>query len=246
MVNVFTGTTGALAERLLKSLRAGEQTGGQIDGKQSAALVVKRLNDPWYDRVDLRVDHSSDPFSNIERLYGFYQGRRELDLAAQYFMKNRIVEGKQLVLSAERKLAGFTGMYEQLIASFIFLGDTGKAVEWIKRALSEEPKWRHNLPAFHILAGHPELPGLIDENKFTLKDWYKAITMYYDLGSIEDGISLAAQLIRTGGGDAYAHFLLGKGYALNGNVNEAKACLVRSAALEPDNPEVAQLLKSLA
>ncbi len=45
MSTVFKNSKGTLAQRLLKSLVAGQNAGGQISGKQSAAVVVKGIND---------------------------------------------------------------------------------------------------------------------------------------------------------------------------------------------------------
>ncbi len=72
MADAFAYTPGALAERLLASLEAGEAAGGDLRGRQSAALLVvgpERLAEPW-DAVpiDLRVDDSTDPLGALARL----------------------------------------------------------------------------------------------------------------------------------------------------------------------------------
>ncbi len=61
-----------LAERVLEALKAAEATGGDIRGKQSAAILVvpgKSENKPWDERtVDLRVDDHAAPLPEMERL----------------------------------------------------------------------------------------------------------------------------------------------------------------------------------
>lgn len=78
MVEAFESARGALGERLLVALEAGEQAGGDIRGRQSAAIVVvKTAADPVVGeigaagivpQVDLRADDSPDPLAELRRL----------------------------------------------------------------------------------------------------------------------------------------------------------------------------------
>lgn len=72
MADAFESATGPLAERMLSALAAAQAVGGDIRGKQSAALLVVRAqpsDKPWTDRiVDLRVDDSETPLRELTRL----------------------------------------------------------------------------------------------------------------------------------------------------------------------------------
>ncbi len=71
MAEAFETTEGDLAARLLSALDAAEAAGGDIRGKQSAALVVvsgDRSDDPWERVFDLRVEDHSDPLGELRRL----------------------------------------------------------------------------------------------------------------------------------------------------------------------------------
>jgi uncharacterized Ntn-hydrolase superfamily protein len=62
-----------LAERVLEALKAAQSVGGDIRGKQSAAIRVVKIaksDEPWNDDyvVDLRVDDHVNPIIEIERL----------------------------------------------------------------------------------------------------------------------------------------------------------------------------------
>lgn len=61
-----------LAERVLKVLQAAQQAGGDIRGKQSAAIIVvgpDKVENSWEDkRIDLRVDDHEEPLKELERL----------------------------------------------------------------------------------------------------------------------------------------------------------------------------------
>ena len=72
MAHAFENTKGDLADRMMAALDAAQDAGGDIRGKQSAALIVvkaKSSGRPWADRVyDLRVDDSADPLKELRRL----------------------------------------------------------------------------------------------------------------------------------------------------------------------------------
>ena len=72
MGETFVSTSGALADRLMAALRAGQAGGGDKRGMQSAALLVVRKNGGYLganDRfVDLRVYDAVDPIAELDRL----------------------------------------------------------------------------------------------------------------------------------------------------------------------------------
>ncbi len=72
MAEAFRSTKGELVDRLLAALEAAEAEGGDIRGRQSAALLVveaKSSGRPWYDKVfDIRVDDAPEPLIELRRL----------------------------------------------------------------------------------------------------------------------------------------------------------------------------------
>src|SRR5207302_5623402 len=72
MAKAFQDTKGDLAERMLAALDAAQAAGGDIRGRQSAAIVVvtgKPTGKPWADRIfDLRVDDHPEPLAELRRL----------------------------------------------------------------------------------------------------------------------------------------------------------------------------------
>lgn len=72
MSKAFESTKGDLAERMMAALEAAQAVGGDIRGKQSAALIVvsgKPTGRSWQDRIyDLRVDDSPEPLKELRRL----------------------------------------------------------------------------------------------------------------------------------------------------------------------------------
>jgi uncharacterized Ntn-hydrolase superfamily protein len=72
MYEAYTSSTEPLAERLVAALDAAEAEGGDIRGRQSAAMLVvsgRPTGRPWEDRIiDIRVEDSPDPNKELRRL----------------------------------------------------------------------------------------------------------------------------------------------------------------------------------
>jgi len=83
MAAAYESATGDLADRLLAALEAAERAGGDIRGRQSAALVVVRAKStgkPWEDRlVDLRVDDAELPLVELRRLLVLHRAYAEMN-----------------------------------------------------------------------------------------------------------------------------------------------------------------------
>jgi len=77
MASAFEGTDGALADRLLAALSAGQAAGGDKRGQQSAAILVVREKGGYggYNDIllDLRVDDHPAPIEELIRIYRLYQ-----------------------------------------------------------------------------------------------------------------------------------------------------------------------------
>jgi uncharacterized Ntn-hydrolase superfamily protein len=72
MADAYTSTREPLAERLMAALEAAESEGGDIRGKQSAAMLVVTGSPTgrfWDDRIiDLRVEDAPEPLPELRRL----------------------------------------------------------------------------------------------------------------------------------------------------------------------------------
>ena len=72
-----------LAERVLIALEAAQTAGGDIRGKQSAAILVvagKSTGQPWNERlIDLRVDDNNTPLVELKRLLRLYRAYEHMD-----------------------------------------------------------------------------------------------------------------------------------------------------------------------
>lgn len=91
MSRAYETAPGDLADRMLAALDSAEAVGGDIRGKQSAAILIvkaKSTGRPWADRVmELRVEDHSEPLVELRRLvrvHRAYEHMNKGDLAIEH------------------------------------------------------------------------------------------------------------------------------------------------------------------
>ena len=146
MVAGFEAAEGDLAQRLMAALDAAEGEGGDVRGRQSAALLVApREGEPWQARFDLRVDDHRDPVQELRRL---------LTLARAYELAGRADE---LMASDRASEAG--PLYERAAAlapesdellfwaglAQVHAGEAERGIAAVRRAIEIHPGWRELL-----------------------------------------------------------------------------------------------------
>jgi uncharacterized Ntn-hydrolase superfamily protein len=88
MIRAYSSASGAgLAERLVAALEAAEAEGGDLRGRQSAALLIvsaRATGNPLEDRpADLRVEDHDDPLGELRRLVGMRRAYDRVDVGDQ-------------------------------------------------------------------------------------------------------------------------------------------------------------------
>jgi uncharacterized Ntn-hydrolase superfamily protein len=154
MARAYESSSGDLADRMLAALEAAEAEGGDIRGRQSAALLVVKAapsGRPWADKVfDLRIEDHGDPLKELRRL---------VDVQRAY---NHMGAGDDCVTAkdwacAEREYGAAEGMQpanaEMAFWHAVALATNGRldaARPLFKRAFAADPRWRElagRLPA---------------------------------------------------------------------------------------------------
>jgi uncharacterized Ntn-hydrolase superfamily protein len=107
MSRAFETTKGDLAERMLAALDAAQEAGGDIRGRQSAALIVvtgKPTGKAWADRVfDLRIDDSPEPLKELRRLVTLHRAYNHMN-AGDLAVEKKDNEGALREYGAAEKL----------------------------------------------------------------------------------------------------------------------------------------------
>jgi uncharacterized Ntn-hydrolase superfamily protein len=136
MSKAFEQAKGDLADRMLAALDAAQAVGGDIRGRQSAALIVvsgKPTGHPWEDRVfDLRVDDSPDPLVELRRLVLLQRAYNHMnagDLAVEHHDNE-------------------AGLREYAAAEAL-VPDSAEMIYWHAVALVNMKRVDESLPLFH-------------------------------------------------------------------------------------------------
>ena len=107
MSKAFESAKGDLASRMLAALDAAQAAGGDIRGRQSAAMIVVTGNptgQPWTDRVvDLRIDDHAEPLKELRRLVTLQRAYNHMN-AGDLAVEKKDNEGALREYSAAEKL----------------------------------------------------------------------------------------------------------------------------------------------
>lgn len=102
MAEAYEAATDGFAESLLSALDAAQAEGGDMRGKQTAALLVVDSSRTSLPLIDLRVDHASDPLAELHRLLPLHRA----------YMAEREVAGYVEAGDTERAYATLTNIGE--------------------------------------------------------------------------------------------------------------------------------------
>ena len=143
MSEAYLGASGPLAERLIDALDAGEAAGGDLRGRQSAAvLVVPAEGEPWQRKIELRVEDHEDPLGELRRLARLgssYQLVREAD---EIFAAGEEERANELYIKAWERLPESHELKFWASLAMVERGEDERAIPLLREAIDEHPDWR--------------------------------------------------------------------------------------------------------
>ncbi|MDH4126078.1 MAG: DUF1028 domain-containing protein [Gammaproteobacteria bacterium] len=168
MAAAYGAADGDLAERLLVSLEAAEGEGGDIRGKQSAAMLVvsnDRSQPPWGGRiVDLRVEDQAAPLPELRRLLTMARAYNLMNAGDEYMMRDEIERAVEAYGAAEALVPDSHEMIFWHAATLAGAGRVEESLPLFARAFAMWPLWRElvqRLPASGLLPDDAELMAKI-------------------------------------------------------------------------------------
>jgi uncharacterized Ntn-hydrolase superfamily protein len=243
MVRAYETTHASFPQRLIASIAAGQQAGGQITGKQSAALKVDGLETTWNNRIDLRVDNDTDPIPNLKKLLNYHEGRIILNKSMSAIRDGKRDTGRIMLQEAEPMLKGWLGIYSKLTAAHIMLGEEDKAIDIIKDALAHEKRWKENLPAFYYLYEHKSYRELVDTSAFSEKDWGAAVQQELNMEKNKEALALVKQMISKYPTSSNLQYLQALALQSNGDIIQARKAIDNAVKLDPQNGDAKRMIK---
>ncbi len=98
MSKAYKNSVGSLAERMLSALEAAQSVGGDLRGKQAAAILVvqgKSTGQPWKDRlVDLNVEDHPHPLRELRRLLNLNKAYNHMDRGDLAIQQNNMEKAR--------------------------------------------------------------------------------------------------------------------------------------------------------
>ena len=150
MEKAFKNTRAPLAERLVAALEAAQAEGGDIRGKQSAALLVVRAKPTgniWEDRlIDLRVEDHPEPVKEIKRLLKVYRAYEHMN-AGDLAVEKGDVDGALREYGAAEEM--FPENLEMKYWHAVALANAGRLAEALpifKEVFAGDPNWKTLTP----------------------------------------------------------------------------------------------------
>lgn len=151
---------------LLAALEAAEAEGGDIRGRQSAALLVvraKTTGDPWRDRlVDLRVDDHPEPLAQLAHLLERHRAYEEMNAGDEAMAEGDFAAAVERYTRATELAPDVVELPFWQAVTLYVEGREDEALEIFRRVFAAEPRWAElvtRLPAAGLL---PDDPAEID------------------------------------------------------------------------------------
>jgi uncharacterized Ntn-hydrolase superfamily protein len=165
MAKAYRESKGDLAERMLAALDAAESVGGDIRGRQSAALIVvsgKPTGKSWADRrFDLRVEDHPKPLVELRRLVTLQRAYLHMNAGDEAIEKKDFTAAMREYGEA-RKLAPH--IVEMPFWEAVSLANSGRVDESLpifKEVFEKEPIWVELIPRLVKAGLLPSDPALI-------------------------------------------------------------------------------------
>ncbi|HEX5480276.1 MAG TPA: DUF1028 domain-containing protein [Dehalococcoidia bacterium] len=161
MLAAYNATAGALPARLLAALDAAEAEGGDIRGRQSAAMLVVSgtpSGNPWADRVlELRVEDHPEPLIELRRLIDLHRAYKLLDEAERAGASGDAAAAAPKVIAALQLAPGNAEIAAWAALGAASAGQIDVARQLFAQVTAQEPRWRELVRRLRAL-GDYDLP----------------------------------------------------------------------------------------
>jgi uncharacterized Ntn-hydrolase superfamily protein len=150
MANAFETTIGTLTERIMATMKAAQNEGGDVRGKQSAAILIVKgeaTGNSWEDRImDLRVEDHKDPVAELDRLvkmHKAYDFMNRGDLAMEVGDSKK---AEELYLGAQKLFPDNLEMQYWYAVNLLNNKEYAKAHTVLKRVFNKDVNWKTLIP----------------------------------------------------------------------------------------------------
>jgi uncharacterized Ntn-hydrolase superfamily protein len=167
MAEAYQKTEGDLVDRLMAALEAAEKEGGDIRGRQSAAIIVvngKPSGQAWRDRiVDLRVEDHPDPTAELKRLVKLHRAYEHMNRGDEYMAQDDVESALKEYSTAEQMAPDNIEMVFWHAVTLASLDRVEESLPLFKKVFEADYNWVILLPRLPKSGLLPDKPALIEK-----------------------------------------------------------------------------------
>ncbi len=150
MARAYREATGDLADRMVAALEAAEAAGGDIRGRQSAALLVvaaEPTGKSWVDRrFDLRVEDHPQPVEELKRLVRLQRAYLHMNAGDAAMETGNFEKANREYTAAEKLAPDIVEIPFWRAVTLTSSGRLDEALPVFKRVFEREPVWVELVP----------------------------------------------------------------------------------------------------
>ena len=165
MRKAFESAPGDLADRMVAALEAAQAAGGDIRGRQSAAILIvsgERQKEPWQGRLfDLRVEDHPEPIKELKRLIRLQRAYGHSNLGDELVEKGEFDNALEEYAAAARIAPEVVELKFWQAVTLHSAGREDEAHRLFKEVFEKEPIWVKVVPRVVPLGLLPNDPEVL-------------------------------------------------------------------------------------
>jgi uncharacterized Ntn-hydrolase superfamily protein len=165
MAEAYENTPGELAERLLAALEAAEREGGDIRGRQSAAIIIAQIGETerWWEGIlyNLRVEDHPEPVKELKRLVKLNQAYNYMNQGDELLTENKITEAMKAYTKAMNMYPENAEMIFWPAVTLAATGKVNQSLPLFKKVFALDYNWAILVPRLPKVGQLPDDDELI-------------------------------------------------------------------------------------
>ena len=169
MSKAYESTEGDLADRMMAALEAAQAVGGDIRGKQSAAMLIvkaKATGRPWADRVlELRIEDHPTPIAELKRLLNVHRAYEHMNAGDVAIEHNDLERAMMEYGEAAKLLPGNVEVQYWAAVTLATGGNLEQALPMFRSVFAADSNWIELTKRLHkpgIIPDTPEGHALVE------------------------------------------------------------------------------------
>jgi uncharacterized Ntn-hydrolase superfamily protein len=169
MSRAYESSQGALADRLIAALEAAQAAGGDIRGKQSAAMLIVKAEStgrPWADRVlELRIEDHPEPILELKRLLNVQRAYQHMTAGDVAIERNDLERAMTEYGEAVKLLPANVEVQYWAAVTLATNGKFEQALPMFRSVFAADPNWIELTRRLHkpgIIPDTPEGRALVE------------------------------------------------------------------------------------